>query len=330
MQSLIAIVFAALFLFDSSWAQTPVADAADVAKGGALNDWLVRIHEASKRRAYTGTFVVSTSQAMSSARIWHVCDGLQQVERVDALTGPPRTTVRRNDDVVTFLPENRIQIQEKRTALGLFPALLQTQGQTVAEHYLLKPQGQQERVAGWETEVFELLPKDDLRFGYRVWVERKTGLVLKLQTLDTARQPLEQVAFSELTLNAPLRVDALLKEMKARAGYAIQKTSTHDTTPEQQGWRLRNPVPGFQTVSCQVKTQPAGAAPWQWVLSDGLTSVSLFIEKFQPNLHVQEGQMSSGATYTLFRRQGEHWLTVIGEVPPKTLVRFAGELERLP
>jgi sigma-E factor negative regulatory protein RseB len=72
------------------------------------------------------------------------------------------------------------------------------------------------------------------------------------------------------------------------------------------------------------------AAPWQWVLSDGLTSVSLFIEKFQSNLHIQEGQMSTGATHTLLRRQGEYWLTVIGEVPPKTLVRLAGELERLP
>jgi len=330
MQRLLAIVFAFLLAFGWCGVQAQAADTADAAKPTALNDWLMRIHEASKRRAYTGTFVVSTSQAMSSARIWHVCDGLQQVERVDALTGPPRTTVRRNDDVVTFLPENRIQIQEKRTALGLFPALLQTQGQTVAEHYLLKPQGLQERVAGWEADVFELQPKDDLRFGYRVWVERKTGLVLKLQTLDAARQPLEQVAFSELTLNAPLRVDALLKEMKARAGYAIQKMATHDTTPEQQGWRLRHPVPGFQTVSCQVKAQSDGAAPWQWVLSDGLTSVSLFIEKFQPNLHVQEGQMSTGATHTLLRRQGEHWLTVIGEVPPKTLVRLAGELERLP
>jgi sigma-E factor negative regulatory protein RseB len=331
MQKLLAIVFALLCISGSGIAQAQSVDASDGAKAVSLNEWLVRIHEASKRRAYTGTFVVSTAQAMSSARIWHVCDGLQQVERVDALTGPPRTTVRRNDDVMTFLPDSRTQIQEKRNALGMFPALLQTQGQSVGEHYLLKPQGLQERVAGWDADVFELQPKDDLRFGYRVWVERKTGLVLKLQTLDAARRPLEQVAFSELNLNAPLRVDALLKEMKVRAGYVTQKMTSHDTTPEKQGWRLRNQVPGFQTVSCQVKSPAAGSmAPWQWVLSDGLTSVSVFIEKFQPNLHVQEGQMSTGATHTIFRREGEHWLTVIGEVPVKTLVRLAGELERLP
>ena len=330
MHGLIAIVFSSLLLLNGSAASAQPVGTGTAAKGIPLSEWLLRIHEASKRRAYTGTFVVSTSQAMSSARIWHVCDGVQQVERVDALTGPPRTTVRRNDEVVTFLPDSRTQIQEKRTALGLFPSLLQTQGQTVAEHYELRPLAIQERVAGWDAEVFELQPKDDLRFGYRVWVERKTGLVLKLQTLDAASLPLEQVAFSELILNAPLRIEALLKDMKTRSGYAIQRSASLDTSPEQQGWRLRNQVPGFQTVTCQVKSQAVGPAPWQWVLSDGLTSVSVFIEKFQPNLHIQEGQMSTGATHTLYRRQGEYWITVIGEVPPKTLVRLVGELERLP
>lgn len=326
MRGLLATFLLTLSVLSSAtvWAQSGNAP-----KPGSLGEWLVRIHEASKRRAYTGTFVVTTPQAMSSAKIWHVCDGVQQLERVDTLTGPPRTTVRRNDEVVTFLPDERLVLQERRSALGLFPALLQTQGQAVEDYYALKPLDKQERVAGWDADLFELQPKDDLRFGYRVWVERKTGLVLKLQTLDTARNPLEQVAFSELNLNAPLRVDHLLKEMKVRSGYAVQQVTAEDTTPARQGWRMKASLPGFQTVSCQVRGLPVGGerANWQWVLSDGLASVSVFIEKFQPSLHLQEGQMTAGATHTLLRRRGEHWLTVIGEVPLKTLVRLVAELE---
>ena len=73
----------------------------------SVNDWLVRIHDASRRRAYTGTFVVSVGADMASARIWHVCDGDQQMERVESLTGAPRSTFRHNNHVVTFFPRNQ-------------------------------------------------------------------------------------------------------------------------------------------------------------------------------------------------------------------------------
>lgn len=309
------------------------AHAAEPPPGAAvsLTDWLTRLNEASRRRTFTGTFVVSTAQAMSSARIWHACDGAQQLERVDTLTGPARTTVRRNDEVVTFIPEARTTVQERRETLGLFPALLQTQGQSVQEHYSLKPLGVVERVAGFEAEAHDLVPKDDLRFGYRVWSERKTGLVLKIQTLDGQQRVLEQVAFSELNLDVPLKVEALLKLMKNRPGYTVQTLTVRHTTPAEQGWRLRKDVPGFQTIGCQIKDEadPQSAPPpLQWVLSDGLASVSLFIEGYDPKRHVQEGSMASGATRSMAKRMGEHWLTLVGEVPARTLSLFAQELER--
>jgi sigma-E factor negative regulatory protein RseB len=93
----------------------------------SISEWLVRIHEASRLRSYVGTFVVSSgSGALSSARIWHACDGQQQMERVESLTGLPRSTFRRNDEVLTFLPESRIVRTERRESLGLFPDLLKT------------------------------------------------------------------------------------------------------------------------------------------------------------------------------------------------------------
>ena len=72
--------------------------------GRTVNQWLTRMHEASRQRAYTGTLVVSTGSAMSASRVWHVCDGKQQMERIETLTGAPRTTIRHNSDVITFAP----------------------------------------------------------------------------------------------------------------------------------------------------------------------------------------------------------------------------------
>ncbi|RYX89167.1 MAG: transcriptional regulator, partial [Comamonadaceae bacterium] len=188
-----------------------------------IGEWLIRMHEASRKRAYVGTFVVSSSAgSMSSARIWHVCDGDQQMERVESLTGTPRTTYRRNDQVVTFLPEARVARTEKRESLGLFPNLLKSSSSSIPEFYTASQTGA-ERVAGFDADVVQLQPRDKLRFGYRIWSEKKSGLVVKLQTLDVDGRVLEQAAFSELQLDAPVRMDKLAKLMGNTDGYRVEK-----------------------------------------------------------------------------------------------------------
>ena len=74
-----------------------------------------------------------------------------------------------------------------------------------------------------------------------------------------------------------------------------------------------------------------GAHPvLQTIYSDGLTYVSLFIEPYDATRHRREMLVAMGATQTLTRRQGDWWLTVIGDVPPATLRAFAAGLDRRP
>lgn len=300
----------------------------------SVSEWLMRMHEASRQRSYVGTFVVlSNTGAMSSARIWHACDTEQQVVRVEVLTGAPRSTFRRNNDVVTFLPESRVVRTEKRESLGLFPDLLQSKETSIPEFYAARRIGA-DRVAGFDTDVVLLAPKDKLRFGYRIWSEKKSGLVVKLQTLDIEGQVLEQAAFSELQLDAPLKVDKLVQMMAAPEGWRVEKSDAVKTTAAAEGWTLKTAVPGFKPMNCYKRPPAApavGAAPegaMQWIFSDGLASVSLFVEAYDRQRHVQEGLFAAGATQTLTRRIQEWWLTAVGEVPPHTLRAFAQGLER--
>lgn len=299
----------------------------------SVNEWLTRMHEASRQRAYMGTLVVSDGTSMSAARIWHVCDGVQQMERVDTLTGAPRTTIRRNSDVITFVPESKTAWVEKRESLGLFPELLRTPSNAIPAYYGVRETGV-ERVAGYLADRVEIVPKDSLRFGYRIWSEKKTGLVVKLQTLDGQGAVLEQVAFSELQLDAPVRMEKLNRQMNDTRGYEVHKPVLRKTTPEAAGWRLKDAVPGFLPMSCHIREddrlQGPDVAPMQWVFSDGLASVSLFVEPFDAQHHGPEKSAVSGATHSVTRRIGEYWLTALGEVPMATLNRFAHSLERTP
>ena len=297
----------------------------------SLNDWLMRMHESSKKRAYVGTYVVSSGGSMSSAKIWHVCEGNQQMERVETLTGAPRSIFRHNDRVVTFMPDHKVVRSEKRDSLGLFPELLQTTDNRISDFYKIRPEGV-ERVAGVEADVVVLVPKDAMRFGYRVWTEQKRGLVVKLQTFDTDGKVLEQAAFSELQLDAPVKMDKLLQMMGKVDGYRVEQPVLTKTTASAEGWMLKTPVPGFTPMSCYKRPSSASAAlvadePLQWIFSDGLASVSIFVELFDRRRHDRESSMSMGATQTMTKQLGNYWITVMGEVPMPTLKLFAAGLE---
>lgn len=301
-----------------------------------VNQWLARMHEASRQRAYSGTLVVSTGSAMSASRIWHVCDGKQQMERIETLTGAPRTTVRHNNDVITFAPDEKVAWLEKRESLGLFPELLRTPANQIPTFYGVREEGAA-RVAGYLADTVEILPKDGLRFGYRIWAEQRSGLVLKLQTLDEKGRVLEQLAFTELDLNAVVRMDKLTKLMNDTRGYQLIKPVLLSTTLEKQGWRLKEMVPGFLFMSCHKRAPEAAqraeapAVALQCVYSDGLASVSLFIEPRNGDRpSMEDAAAPVGATHSVSRRIGAFDATLLGEVPRATLVRFAQSLERTP
>lgn len=291
----------------------------------SVSEWLMRMHEASRQRSYIGTFVVSSSSgAMSSARIWHACDGERQVERVESLTGTPRSTFRRDDEVLTFLPESRTVRRERRDSLGLFPELLKPTETAIPEFYAARQVGS-DRVAGFDADVVHVSPKDELRFGYRIWSEKKSGLVVKLQTLAADGAVLEQVAFSELQLDAPVRMDKLARMMTVPAGWRVEYSDAIKTVAASEGWGQKAQVAGFKPLSCYKR--PAEGV-LQWIFSDGLASVSLFVEDYDKQRHGQEGVFASGATHTLTHRLQDWWLTAVGEVPPQTLKAFALSLER--
>ena len=336
------ILAAALCMAQAATAQTNQASSlpAKVTPGNGATptlgvvEWLQRMHAASKQRSYAGTFVVSAEAGdLSSARIWHVCEGDLQMERIEALSGPPRSTFRRNDRVVTFLPESKVVKSEKRENLELFPNLLGAPDSSVADFYEARVVGKG-RVAGFDADVVQLVPRDDFRFGYRVWSERRSGLVVKLQTLDRDNKVIEQSAFSELQLDAPIKVHALNQMMTSTAGYRVEKSELERTNAQREGWTLKKPVAGFKAVNCY--RRPTGGESqghtMQWTFSDGLASVSLFLEPYDAQRQPKEVLLALGATYTLTRRltdkDGDWWLTAVGEVPPQTLDAFAQSLAR--
>lgn len=296
--------------------------------------WLVRVHEAASRRNYQGTQVVTAGGTISSSRVAHYCDGTQQYERVDMLDGQTRRVFRHNDTVYTLWPQRQVAVVEQREPLPPFPAVLQAGGESLTEHYELMAQGS-DRQAGYDADVFLLKPRDRLRFAQRLWAERTTGLLLRADVLGPHGEVLESSAFSEVAIGVKPQPEQVLQPLKKLEGYRVLRPVLTPTQLEAEGWLLKQAVSGFRQVSCVKRPldpvmadDSSAKTVLQTIFSDGLTHVSLFIEPFDPQRHQRPMVTAMGATHTLMLRQGDWWVTVVGDVPASTLKQFAGALER--
>ncbi len=314
----------------------PLRAAAQEAPGEPMSasearGWLARIHVAAHERNYQGTLVFNTDGALSSARVAHFCEGTQSFERVELLDGRMQQIYRHNDRVHTLWPRTRVAVLEERDPrqASLRPVI-----EPRAEHsYQLRNQGT-DHVAGREAQVLLLEPRDAYRYGQRLWVDLRSGLVLRADVLGPRQQVLESSAFSQVDVDIKPRPASVLQPMKRLDGYRKVRPLHEATQLQTEGWTLNAPPAGFQLSSCIRRVlDPADGADTapvvQVVYSDGLTYVSLFIEPIGHMTQRQPLSSQLGATHTLMQaHDADWWVTVMGDVPPETLKRFHQALER--
>jgi sigma-E factor negative regulatory protein RseB len=300
-----------------------------VLANGNVNEWLVRIQAAGRNRAYIGTYVVSSDQGVSTARIWHVCDGTQQMERVETLSGAAQTTLRHNDQVVIHNPATKTTLVERRQIWAGIDEIVRNAA--IPEHYNARI-ASMDRVAGLDAKVLELTARDKWRYSYRVWMEKSTGLVLRMQTLDTNGAMLEELSFSDIQLPAPVKMENIQRLITAAtdesAGNRVNKLAETKLTLTDAAWKIKPVVPGFQSVACYSSGGREQDRTQQCVYSDGLATVSVFSRQSDSSALAQ-GQVSRmGSTRAMAVRYDLWQLTFVGEVPVATLKAFAESVER--
>ena len=297
--------------------------------------WLDRIHEAAQRENYEGVFVYQRGNYVQSSRIAHyVVRGGGEFESLESLDGQPRKLLRHNDDLYTFVPERHLCVVEKRLNRDSFPALMSDGAAQVLSVYDPKLIGE-DRVSGVDAQVIELDPKDAYRFAYKLWADQKTGLLLRVQTLDASGQVLEQIAFTQVRVGVPAQKASIVAGMRNTNGWTVVHPPVSAVDMQAQGWRIQPDVPGFHRIRELRRPMAARdpAAPPvpvdQAVFSDGLSTISVFVEPAEKSSR-KEGAGSTGATHVLVTRYRDYWVTVLGEVPQATLQRFASAIEYTP
>lgn len=315
----------------------------------SVDDWFSRIKAAATTASFSGNYVVTGEGIASSARIVHYGQGRDSFERIESMDGAPRIVLRHNDTVHTQWPRERVTVVEQRTGLASFPSIAPPAGLRLDDHYRIDGVSAG-RVAGREAHVLLVTARDDQRYSHRLWIDARTRLLLRADTLGSRHEVLESAAFTDLSVGVRPQTDSVVQAMRQRpADWRTVHAAIKPTSLEAEGWRLEPLVKGFRLVSCVRRpldpVVPAGAAAvndangagvakgattLQAVFSDGLAAVSVFIEEAVGTPATPEAAARTGATHTVMLQRDRHRVTVVGDVPASVARRFAEAVHRRP
>src|SRR5262245_41343834 len=158
--------------------------------------WLRKIHEATQKLSYSGTFVYQNGSRSETSRITRYVDAGGDIERLEVMDGVPREIVRTKDTVRCYLPGARLVKVDRRTERG-FPALLPERISAVERNYDISL-AETRRIAGYDCQAVVLKPKDNLRYGYKLYADTASGMLLRAVTIDADGAQIEQFMFTEL------------------------------------------------------------------------------------------------------------------------------------
>lgn len=272
-----------------------------------------RMVEAFSTLSYEGVFVRSHGSQMNSMQVRHsVIDGIEYESLLD-LDGEKIEVIRIDDSVICVYP-NMSFANNTDPITTPFKRFKEFNGDRLKKGYdfVVSHQG---LVAGRRAQKLELRPRDQYRYGHEFWLDVETGFLLKHDTLKASGRVLDRVQFTSLNVSPNLDKNDFVPRMGTYAEHVIE------VTPKsiESSWVFDWLPAGFAPVWRGARKVNDNAS--MMLLSDGMTSISVFIEETDERKPLTI--MNMGATIagekTSMMNGSPFLLTAVGEVPDVTI-----------
>lgn len=294
---------------------------------------LDEMSRASRTLNYDGVFVYRQGARIDTMRIIHKAGAGGIRERLISLTGHAREMVRADGQVQCYFPDDKAVVVEKSRAGRLISSYLPNPVQSISRFYRFAMAGAG-RVAGRGAWIVDVTPQDNYRYGYQLWIDQGSRLLLKSELKDQRGRTLEQVMFTRLDVLEAVD-EALLRPSVSAEDYTWYNNSK--AQPEQAGtraeagpsqWRAAWMPAGFSMSEHASKRMPTSERPVEHlVYTDGLAMVSIFVEEIQtqPDAGMGASQMGGVNAYAVYT--DGHQITAVGEVPGATVRQMADSVQ---
>jgi sigma-E factor negative regulatory protein RseB len=293
-----------------------------------IDDWLDKMSQSSEQQNYQGTLIIRQRDKMQAIQVKQGISSLGSWQTLQTLTGEKQIIIRHNNQVTTVFPAKKLITVSENIAgsvdKGPLHNALPDNRNILREFYQLRLSGES-RVANKVTQILQMVPQDTHRYGYVFWLDQETGLLLKSDLIDEQGHVIEQMMYSDIELltEAPQKIinaDTLKDYRK------IRLIGQQDVA--QQRWLARQMPAGFKLIrSDQVSHHSKQVPVYHMIYSDGMASVSVFVEQRVEDDSGMAGLSNMGAVNAYSVYLDDVYVTAIGEVPADTVRMIAESVE---
>ena len=338
-----------------------MAAVAAAADADDSRQWLERMNQALVSRNYDGTFAFWQNGKVEMLRIIHRVKEGHVSERMVAL-GSGREIIRNGGELARYLPDQKVVIVEKRSEqdplLGNFP----TFDKASTQFYDIK-ELKRTRIYQRTARLISVTPKDEFRYGYRLWIDEGTAMPLRTELCDARGRVIEQLVLAEnkdFRINAKDIPDTAFQPEMSTQGFAWRRSEPDvgrvlASNSRSDRWNATRLPPGFRNIMQAAQSMPGATGRVEhFVFSDGLASVSVFVETQvigsttggdsgsgarNPNVSASatpgvtaapasSSEMTQFGSTSAFSTVVEgRKITAVGEVPPETVRAIANSLQ---
>ncbi len=302
----------------------------DESDSKAVRYWLDRMARAVETLNYRGTLVHWRDGQMDTLRIIHRADENGIRERIYSLDGDRREILRDGNQVRCLLDGDEPLVVQSQLAARLMPNVPLNRLGSPETSYRMR-MGDRERVAGMKTQVVEIAPLDEFRYGYRFWLERQTGMLLRSALLDQSGAVLQQLSFVSVELGVPINDS----ELEPAMGEFSLETTLADRgagyirNRHRSAWVPRQLPSNFSLVKAGAgSTAEDGSSFEHLIFSDGLASFSIYVEAATGGANTSRIE-SIGPVHVFTGVMSDRLITVVGEVPRETVEYVGRSLQQL-
>ena len=291
--------------------------------GDALTQAMDRLNQMSmamSQMTYQGTFVYVQGSLVETMRITHVVDENGIHERLVAETGPQRELLRDSNSVQWIAKDSRAVVRDPAYSRSYFPEVSASAAEQAAANYEIRLGGV-EPLAGHLGRKLSILPNDEYRYGYTLWLEEPSGLLLKWELFQEQARPLARLMFTDIRIGREVDRSELksAERMEDYRTHASDLPENQEVTNAKPRWAPAILPAGFRLTSHRREQKRNPEIFQHLVYSDGIATVSVYVERV-PSGEAQPGGTSRlGTTHAFSRSDSGMQITVIGDVPAITV-----------
>ena len=293
--------------------------------------WMKQMSVAFKEKSYEGRFIYNSNGHLNALKVIHTNKNGKEFERLIPLNGSGEEVIRRGSELICLHSEGGFTRLENSIPTGLFANKFSRSSQNLHNLYQLTEQGVG-KVAGREADRFLLTSIDAYRYGYELWIDRESSLLLKSVMRNRTGDALETFEFISIEVGVSIPESAFEFDMAMDlTGLRIMELDD-SMSAVNDDWRVQWVPDGFSMAGYEERRLSVNDLLLDsLVYTDGLNSFTVFIEQGGDHTgHMGERQEGATAAFSRKIKNSEQviFVTVVGELPMIAIKKIAESVRK--